>query len=121
MIGPAIAARAMLRVEVKLVEALDLCDPIIRSALGVSLRDLHGPWLREQSSRRFPLTQRLGEAARSERFEAIIAPSTADKPSGRNLVIIPETMRRTSFVRSTRLTPAPIPFTAERLVGRLSR
>jgi hypothetical protein len=54
----------MLTVDVDLTHALDLRDASVRAALGVSLSDLYQPWLREQSLRRFPLTQRIGEAAR---------------------------------------------------------
>jgi RES domain-containing protein len=116
----AIASRAMLTVDVDLSRALDLRDAHVRAALGVTLNDLYGPWLREQNRRRFPLTQRIGEAARSEQFEAIIAPSGADKPGGWNLVIFPETMLRTSTVSSTKIVPARLPFAPETLRGRIS-
>jgi len=116
----AIAGRAMLTVEVALTDVLDLRDATVRQTLGVALNDLYRPWLREQNAGRFPLTQRLGEAARSERFEAIIAPSDADKPQGWNLVVIPETMLRTSYVSSTRLSPVRLPFTPQTLHGRMA-
>jgi RES domain-containing protein len=66
----AISGRALLTVNISLRKVIDLRDARVRTFLGVSLADLCGPWLTEQNKRRFPLTQRIGEAARSERFEA---------------------------------------------------
>ncbi len=116
----AVAGRALLRVDVDVTRVLDLRRASVQRALGVSLADLRAPWLVEQSKRRFPLTQRIGEAARDERFEAIATPSDADPPDGWNLVIIPETMLKTSFVTSVAMTPRSIPFGAETLRGRMA-
>jgi len=115
----AVSGRALLTVDVRLRKVLDLRDASVRAYLGVSLADLYAPWLTEQNGRRFPLTQRIGEAARSERFEAILAPSGADKPDGWNLVIVPETMVRGSSVSSTTLSPGSLPFAPETLRGRM--
>lgn len=115
----AVSGRALLTVDVRLRNVLDLRDPSVRAHLGVSLSDLYAPWLTEQTNRRFPLTQRIGEAARRERFEAILAPSDADKPDGWNLVVIPETMMRGSRVSSTTLSPGRLPFVPEILRGRM--
>jgi RES domain-containing protein len=115
----AVSGRALLTVNISLRKVLDLRDARVRTFLGVSLADLCGPWLTEQNKRRFPLTQRIGQAARSERFEAILAPSDADKPDGWNLVIIPETMARRSYVSSTTLSPVSLPFAPETLRERM--
>lgn len=115
----AVSGRALLTVDIRLRKVLDLRDASVRAYLGVSLADLYAPWLTEQNNRRFPLTQRIGEAARSERFEAILAPSDADKPDGWNLAIIPETMVRGSSVSSTTLSPGSLPFAPETLRGRM--
>ncbi|MBV8369652.1 MAG: RES family NAD+ phosphorylase [Candidatus Eremiobacteraeota bacterium] len=116
----AVPKRAMLILDVSLSQVLDLRDLYVQAELGVSASELHKPWLRDQDRGRFPLTQRIGEAARSERFEAIIAPSDADRPHGWNLVIIPEAMRRTSYVSSMRLLPTRLAFVPETLRGRIS-
>jgi RES domain-containing protein len=112
--------RAMLIVDVDLTRVLDLRDHTVQSALGISVRELCAPWLLEQNRGRFPLTQRIGQAAREERFEGIAAPSDADRPDGWNLVILPETMLRSSTITSRLLVPRRLPFTPETYRGRMA-
>jgi RES domain-containing protein len=113
--------RAMLTLDVSLTRVLDLCDSSVRSVLEVDMDDLRRPWLREQNVGHFPLTQRLGTAARDEQFEAILAPSAADEPRGIILAVLPETMLRTSVIIAKALVPRRLPFVIETLRGRMTR
>lgn len=66
---------------VKLDNVLDLTSESTRQQLGVSLRDLTGD--------SYKVTQRLGDWARTNGYDGILAPSARDA-AGSNLVIFPK-------------------------------
>lgn len=85
----------MITLIANLSRVLDLTDRAVRAQLGVTKADLYAPWLLDQSRGRFPITQRIGQAAHDERFEAILSPSDAHR-SGINLIVIYPTLLQTS-------------------------
>lgn len=65
---------------VKLNKVLDLTDESVRSALGVSKHDL----MRKE----YEITNVVGDVARVNGFDAILAPSSANINGGVNLIIL---------------------------------
>lgn len=70
----------------KLTKVLDLTDPDIRLAIGVTESDLKMEWDEVQRAGGEAHTQSIGRLAREAGFEAIIVPSA--RHSGANLVVL---------------------------------
>ncbi len=85
--------RALVCVGIHLQRALDLTDGQVRQACRISEKRMIGePWWRENFYDREALTQALGRAAASVGFEGIIAPSSADRPHGVNVVVFTDNL-----------------------------
>lgn len=76
----------MVDVSVKLTKVLDLTDPDVRLAIGVTEPDLKVEWEDVKRAGDEAITQSIGRLAREAGFEAIIVPSA--RHSGNNLVIL---------------------------------
>ncbi|MGH9833128.1 MAG: RES family NAD+ phosphorylase [Blastocatellia bacterium] len=79
-------AKTMVDVSVKLTKVLDLTDPDVRLAIGVTEPDLKVEWEDVKRAGDEAITQSIGRLAREAGFEAIIVPSA--RHSGNNLVIL---------------------------------
>jgi RES domain-containing protein len=85
--------------ECRLRKTLDLTDPAVRRALGVSARSLAASrWEHQQNKGREARPQALGRAAFEAGAEALVVPS-ARRRGGRNLVVFPENLGRGSALR----------------------
>ena len=83
--------RVLVAVDVDLPRVLDMTDPRVRRALGLSITRLFSiDWRAEQNAGREALTQALGRAAFAAGFDGLLVPSDADRRAkGVNLVVIP--------------------------------
>lgn len=77
----AAAGRVVVKKRVTLNKVLDLTDPVTRKNLGVTLSDISGD--------SYAATQRLGDWAKTNGYDGILAPS-ARNPGGSNLIIFPK-------------------------------
>jgi RES domain-containing protein len=88
--------RTFVAIEFALEVVLDLTEGRNRQALAISeSRLLACDWRADMRRGKTPLTQRVGAAAASTGFEAILVRSAAD-PAGRNLVIFIDNLRSSS-------------------------
>ena len=90
--------RVDLSVKVRLSKILNLTNPAIQHALGITETDLKGTdWYNIQESGRVALTQLIGRFARDAGFEALLVPSA--KFPGKNLdIFYPDKLLPTSKV-----------------------
>lgn len=84
------------KMDVKLTRVLDLTDAKILDALGITAKEVLGPW--DGYAAMFgkePLTWELGRAVfASGRFDAILFPSVKNPPAGRCLLIFTERLAK---------------------------
>ena len=82
--------RTFVAIRVRLQKVLDLRDAKVRRRLQVSIAKLlQIDWRQEMYASREPITQRVGRAAHSLGWEALIVTSAAD-PTGHNLLCFPD-------------------------------
>jgi RES domain-containing protein len=81
---------------------LDLRDAATRSALGVTLDELVGPWSPERPNR---AARRVARAARELGVDGLVVPSAA-RAGGWNLAVLPEAFDRVRMVARRRSEPA---------------
>ena len=91
---PRFNPRLLVTIEVSLANVLDLTDARTRGLLGVTLDDLVG----RGSEASLEQTRAIGDQARAEGLEGVLAPSAWD-PCHANLAVFPEN-RRTASVLS---------------------
>ncbi len=97
-------AKAIVDVSVKLTKVLDLTNPDIRLAIGVTESDLKMEWDEVQREGGEALTQSISRLAREAGFEAIIVPSA--RHSGKNLVILnPDSLSPAQLLVAGQRTP----------------
>lgn len=81
--------RVLAAMRVRADRALDLTDPVVHRALGLSRAHLvNCDWERANEAGKEALTQALGRAAFEAGFKALIVPSAAT-PDGTNIVVFP--------------------------------
>ncbi len=91
--------RLMVGIEVQLVCVLNLTDGAVRQKLQISqARMLESDWRGEVAAGTSPLTQMIGQAAFDLHFEALQVQSATDQ-RGPNLVIFPENLGRSSYLK----------------------
>ena len=93
--APRLRTAVLLRIACRLEAVLDLNDQRIRARLDLPLAELLGPWLAWDTAAAggLPPTQALGAMVHaSQRFEAILYPSTKDA-TGRCLALFPDRLR----------------------------
>lgn len=99
-------------VDVMLERVLNLTDPHVCEALGVTLTMMSGcDWRRENHHGRESLTQALGRAAFDRGLEAIIVPSVAN-PESLNINVFPSQLAPQSSLTIKRADRLPPPFSA---------
>lgn len=95
-IKPRVIAGAVVRLEC----LLDLTDGRIRRKLGFTLGDLlDEDWHVIQDSGQESWTQAIGRGCLATGYEGLLAPSSQDRPRGRNLVYFPGHLKKRSYVR----------------------
>jgi RES domain-containing protein len=85
------------------LRVLDLRDASARRALGVSERQLTGPWTPDAPN---AATLRVMGAARELGVDAVVVPSAA-QPGGWNVAILPDAFERVRLIRRRREVPRP--------------
>lgn len=80
-------------VEALLESVLDLTDPKTREDYNIELSDITSDEQKSQERCR-----EVADKARSQDFEAILSPSSAD-PSGKNLAIYPDKLKKSSSLK----------------------
>jgi len=97
--------RMIVCIRVRVSKALDLTDGKIRQRLGVSEARMTDAtkWKQDNYHNHESLTQAIGRAAFSAGFEAMVAPSAADRPHGVVIVVFPEKLLTGSLL--TVVTP----------------
>jgi len=85
------------------LRVIDLRDAASRRALGVSERQLTGPWAPDAPNR---ATLRIMRIARELGVDAVVVPSAA-LPGGWNVAILPEAFDRVRLRRRRREVPRP--------------
>jgi RES domain-containing protein len=98
LIGRKTGPKTLLSVDYLLQRLVNLTDTETRNALHVTLQDLLGPWVLEQTVTEVAPTQRLGLAIAGAGIEALRVPSSKN-PSSSNLVIFPRTVLEGSWLR----------------------
>lgn len=90
--------RVMVAIEVRLTKVLDLTDPLIQSALGITEQTLTGTdWERiQEEEQREAITQGIGRLAREIGFEAILVPSAVYP--GKNLNVFIDKLESSSRI-----------------------
>ena len=87
-------------VEVRLEALLDLSDGRIQRRLKYRYDVMvDEDWWATQDAGDVARTQFLGHQAFECGYEGLIAPSAADRPDGRNLIVFPENLRAASHLR----------------------
>lgn len=95
----AISPRVMAGASVNLGKVLELTDSTVLDAIGFSLEDLTDEdWRSIQSGGEESWTQAIGRGSAQAGFEALIVPS-AQNEDGRNIVIFPQRLAKTSEIR----------------------
>jgi RES domain-containing protein len=76
---------------------LDLNDPSVLQALKTTVEEIVAPWVMDQTHGREARTQVLGRVVHTIRkIEAILFPSSKDRPEGRCLAVLPDRLKRGS-------------------------
>jgi RES domain-containing protein len=93
-----IRPRVMAGIRLNVKRLLDVTDARIRRRLGFTLAELTGEdWHSIQSAGDESWTQAIGRGARLAGFEGLLAPSARER-NGKNVVVFPENLARTSTV-----------------------
>jgi RES domain-containing protein len=80
----------------RLQRVLDLTDDSVLSALATTADEISAPWVMQQTRGEAP-TQLLGRIVHDgARAEAILFPSSRDRPNGRCLAILPDRLKKSS-------------------------
>ena len=88
-----IRPRVFVGAKVVLQRVFDLGDRRIRRKIGFTLEELIAEdWHAIQAGGEESWTQAIGRGCKKVSFEALIAPSARDQPSGMNLVVFPDRM-----------------------------
>jgi RES domain-containing protein len=84
----------------RLQKVLDLTDTAVLATLKTTEDEMTGPWIMGQVlGDEAPPTQILGRVAHAiGRIEAILFPSSKDKPDGRCLAVLPDRVKRGSWL-----------------------
>ena len=78
---------------------LDLNDPSVLQALKTTVEEIVAPWVMDQAQGKEARTQVLGRVAHTvRRIEAILFPSSKDRPEGRCLAVLPDRLKRGSYL-----------------------
>jgi len=91
------AAFVMVEIEVTLKDVLDLTDPAVHSALGITEAEL--------VATDYDACQKLAERLGPDGPEAIWTYSAADQPDGRQLVVFLDRLRSGSSIRIVSIRP----------------
>jgi hypothetical protein len=83
----------------RLQKVLDLTDAGVLAKLKTNEDEMTGPWIVGQVRGDETPTQILGRVVHAVgRIEAILFPSSKDRPDGRCLAVLPERLKRGSFL-----------------------
>jgi hypothetical protein len=81
----------------RLQKVLDLTDAGVLATLKTTEEELTGPWIMGQVQGGEAPTQILGRVVHAvRRIEAILFPSSKDRPEGRCLAVLPDRLKRGS-------------------------
>jgi RES domain-containing protein len=76
---------------------LDLNEPLVLEALKTTFGEIVAPWVMDQAQGKEARTQVLGRAVHAaSTIEAILFPSSKDRPDGRCLAILPDRLKKGS-------------------------
>jgi RES domain-containing protein len=83
----------------RLQKVLDLTDAGVLATLKTTEDEMTGPWILGQVQGDEAPTQILGRVVHAvRRIEAILFPSSKDRPEGRCLAVLPDRLKRGSFL-----------------------
>jgi RES domain-containing protein len=81
----------------RLQRILDLTNAFVLETLKTTAEEITAPWVMDQTRGKETPTQVLGRAAHNgRRIEAILFPSSKDRPAGRCLAILPDRLKKGS-------------------------
>ena len=81
----------------RLQKVLDLTDAFVLETLKTTANEVTAPWVMDQAQGREARTQVLGRLVHAAgRIEAILFPSSKDRPDGRCLAVLPDRLKKGS-------------------------